>query len=246
MVSAGPMMRARSPGLLRLAPAFVAATALLACRGDDPPATAATSTSSASSSASGSGGAGGSGGNGGAGGMPNKAAGCVDSFGNALTSAFGRLDGTTVAVVKPTDQQCTGVNNDHVVLEVMMNGAVYRLVVNIQSTFGDPNVDYLAIDHALPPPAWAEGWHTGIAVDYVATFGVHSPDFKPYPLAQLADVVADAIPIGEKVSVYALSSGGGSAHEVHRNKGTTDGAIVLDLEGTSPKVLLFHFADQTF
>ncbi|MFS8066161.1 MAG: hypothetical protein ACMG6S_07295 [Byssovorax sp.] len=240
------MTRPCSPGLLRLVPALVAIAGLVACGGDS--TTSTTTSSTATGTGGAGGGSGGDGGSGGSGGSaPNKAADCSSTFGTELTSAFGRLDGVVTAVVKPVDQQCKGVNGDHVVIEAKMNGAVYRLVVNIQSDFGDPQVRYLALDHALPPPAWAEGWHTGLVVDYVATFGVHAGvDFKPYPLAQLADIVTDAIPLGQKISVYAESSGGPSAHKVHRNTGKTDGAIVLDPEGTLPRVLLFHFSTQNF
>jgi hypothetical protein len=246
------MMRSHSPGLLRIFPALAALTALVACGSE------VTSTSTtAASSATGTGGTGGTGGVGGAstsssgqsgsGGSGGKAEHCGTTFGTELTSAFGRLDGVVTAVVQPEDQQCAGVNGDHVVIEAKMNGATYRLVINIQSDFGDPQVHYQAIDHALPPPAWSEGWHTGLVVDYVTTFGVHADaSFKPYPLAELSKIITDAIPLGEKISVYAESSGGASAHKVHRNTGKTDGAIVLDPEGVLPRVLLFHFATQTF
>jgi hypothetical protein len=247
------MMQNRSPGRVRILPAFIAILGLFACGGGESPASTSTAaTSGTSSSASGAGGSGGtngtstSSGTSGTGGAPSKAAGCAATFGTELTSAFGRLDGVVTAVVKPVDVQCPMPNSDHLVIQARMNGAVYRLVVNIQSTIGDPNVAYLAIDHALPPPAWSEGWHTNIMVDYVATFGVHSPDFTPLPLTQLADTVTDAITIGQKISVYALTTGGSSAHNIHRNSGTTDGAVVLDPEGALPRVLLFHFSDQTF
>jgi hypothetical protein len=254
------MMRSHTPGLLHsvIVPALAALTALVAC-GSEVTSTSTSTSTTAESTGTGTSGAGGesstSTGGGGASGSSSstgtgghgKADNCGTTFGTELTSAFGRLDGVVNAVVNPVDQQCAGVNSDHVVIEVKMNGALYRLVVNIQSDFGDPQVDYLAIDHALPPPAWSEGWHTGVVVDYVSTFGVTAASaFKPYPLAELAGIVTDAIPLGQKISVYAESSGGASAHKVHRNTGTTDGAIVLDPEGALPKVLLFHFANQTF
>lgn len=177
----------------------------------------------------------------------DKAAACAATFGESLTNAYGRLDGTVLAVVQPKDTQCPLPNNDHVILQVTMNGEAYRMVINIQSSFGDPNVRYLALDHALPPPAWSEGWHTGIALDYVADLGLHTTSpFTPHPLAELSQVITDAITIGQKVSVYATSSGGDSAHKVHRNEGKTDGAIVLDPDSAKPKMLLFHFANQAF
>ena len=212
-----------------------------------------TSTDGTTGATSGSGGAGGAGtggaadGSGGSGGAIDKAAGCVDTFGTALTDAFGRIDGTVVAVVKTTDTQCPLFNDDHVVLEVAMQGAVYRAVINVQSTVGDPDVRFLALDHAMPEPAWQEGWHTGLTLDYVADFGVHAgPPFEPLSLSALEDRIADEITIGEPVSVYCQSSGGPSSHQIHRNDGVVDGAILLDPSGPSPKALLFHFQDQSF
>ncbi len=59
-----------------------------------------------------------------------------------------------------------------------------------------------------PRPPGPEGWHTGLVVDYVTTFGVHADaSFTPYPLAELSKIVTAAIPLGEKISVYAESSG---------------------------------------
>ncbi len=176
----------------------------------------------------------------------DKAAACTDTFGDALTSAFGRVDGTVLAVLKPTDLQCPMPNSDHVIIEVVMNGAAYRMVVNVKSDFNDPDVDYLAIDHALPAPAWSEGWHPGLALDYAADFGVKSTEFVSHPMAELSDLVVDEIPLDSKISVYASSSGGASAHKVHRNDGKIDGAIVLDPTGQKPRALLFHFSNQTF
>lgn len=204
----------------------------------------------AGASASGTGGAGGGGGEGGgggAGGGPvDKAKDCADTFGDALTDAFGRVDGTVLAVVKPTDTQCAMPNDDHVVVQVVMSGQVYRMVVNVQSSFGDPNVRYLETSHVLPAPAWAEGWHTGISIDYATDLGVEAEAFTPFDLPTLSDVIADVIPLGAKISVYAHSSGGASAHKVHRNSGAEDGLIVLDPEGAAPKMLLFRFANQVF
>lgn len=228
-------MTPRFASFLALAVPFL----LLAC-GGDPAGTGsggAASTSTTSTTA----------GTGGADAGPiDKAAACASTFGQALTASFGRLDGTVLAVVKPSDTQCPLPNDDHVILQVTMNGEAYRMVINIQSSFGDPDVRYLALDHALPGPAWSEGWRTGVGLDYAADFGVHTGAFTPHPLAELADIIADAIPLGGKVSVYADSSGGSSAHKIHRNGGNVDGAIVLDPDGAAPRALLFHFANQSF
>lgn len=231
--------------------AFSIGLLLVACGDDSAPQGGSGSGGEAAGGAGGELATGGTSASGGgdAGGGPaiDKAAACDDMFGDALTASFGRLDGTVLAVVRPVDTQCPLVNDDHVVLEVTMNGATYRVVINIQSSFGDPDVRYLELDHALPGQSWSEGWHTGVSLDYVADFGVHAgPPFEAVPLAELADRVTDAITIGEHVSVFSESSGGASSHKVHRNQGSTDGAIVLHPDGPAPKALLFHFENQTF
>ncbi|UQA60141.1 hypothetical protein [Polyangium aurulentum] len=211
--------------------------------------TAGTGGAGGAGGSAGGGGTGGDAGGGGTGGAPiDKAKDCAEesSFGDALTAAFGRVDGTVLAVVKPTDTQCAWPNNDHVVVQVTMLGKVYRMVVNVQSSFGDPNVRYLETTHALPAPVWEEGWHPGLMLDYANDLGVHADAFTPHDMPTLSDKIADAITLGQKISVYAHSSGGPSAHKVHRNVNAQDGAIVLDPEGNAPKVLLFRFSDQQF
>lgn len=76
------------------------------------------------------GGAPGIGGAGGQGGEVDvdEAAGCVDTFGEELTDDYARLDGTVVALVKPSDTQCEGVNDDHAILEVEMGWAAPSIV----------------------------------------------------------------------------------------------------------------------
>jgi hypothetical protein len=177
---------------------------------------------------------------------------CTDTFGSELTSAFGRLDGTVLAIVRPVDQQCPRPNSDHVILEVTMHGAAYRMVVNVQSDVAgeDPRVKMNVIDHALPGAAWSEGWHAGEPLDYVTTLGVHSDAFVPEEIGALADDISAMIDLGDHVSVYATSGGppsnADSAHLVHRNAANQDGAIVLHADGAHPKILLFSFDSQTF
>ena len=232
--------------------ALALAVVLPSCSGEatDPSGETTTSTTTASGGAGGSGGATATGGSGGATTTSttsiDKAKDCTDTFGAALTNAFGRLDGTVLAVLKPTDQQCPLPNDDHVIIEVVTNGEAYRMVVNVLSLFNDPDVDYLAIDHALPGDAWQEGWHPGLQIDYAKDFGVKSDEFTPVPMNDLVEKVVDEIPLGEKISVYATSSGGSSAHKIHRNEGVTDGAIVLHPGDANARALLFHFSNQTF
>jgi len=177
---------------------------------------------------------------------------CADAFGASLTESFGRIDGIVYAVQKPSDTSCAMPNDDHVVVQVLMNGEVYRLVVNVQSgrNGSDPRIRYAAIPRAMPEPAYEEGWHTGIPLDYVNVLGIHSEDagFAPLTLAEAVAKIDGELVVGDPVAVYATSGAGRpeSAHLVHRNKQNEDGAIVVRPGSADAKFLLFHFAEQSF
>jgi hypothetical protein len=182
---------------------------------------------------------------------PSKAKNCASAFGDALTNSFGRIDGVVQAIVTPTDQQCAMPNSDHVIVQVRMNDAVYRLVVNVQSDGSDAQVRYGERTGPKLTKPWEEGWHPGEKLDYAADLGVHSDDalFEPYPMTDLVKKVSDAITVGARISVYATSTGGSyahSAHKIHRNKRSDDGALVLSPTDKSPRWLLFRFGDQSF
>jgi hypothetical protein len=177
----------------------------------------------------------------------DKAAPCATSFGDALTNAFGRLDGTVLAVVPPNDQTCAMPNMTHLVVQVTMNGAAYRMVVDVLSDDGDPDVSFYEMNAPLKDGAWAEGWHAGVSLDYVLTLDVHSTSFTSMTQANLVAKVTSEITLGSKVSFFATSMDEPtSAHLVHRNLTNQDGAIVLGPDTGSPHYLLFRFSDQTF
>ena len=153
----------------------------------------------------------------------DKAATCASTFGSALTDAFGRIDGTVLAVVPPNLQTCAQPNRTHLVLQVSMQGAAYRMVLNV-----DAEVSTRELDAPLAGPAWSDGWHTDAPLDYVTTLGAHSGDFTK--AADPVALVTDQLELGARVSVYATSTGGtkaDSAHLVHRNATNADGAIVI-------------------
>jgi hypothetical protein len=177
----------------------------------------------------------------------NKAATCATSFGDSLTNAFGRLDGTVLAVVPPNDQTCAMPNMTHLVIQVTMNGAAYRMVVDVLSDEGDPNVSFYELNAPLADGAWAEGWHAGVDFDYVLTLMVHSTSFTSMTQANLVAKVTSEITLGSKISFFATSMDEPtSAHLVHRNETNQDGAIVIGPDTASPHYLLFCFSDQTF
>lgn len=172
----------------------------------------------------------------------DKAKSCVSSFGSLFTKSDGRADGTLVALVRPVDQQCPMPNSTHVVLEISMQGQVQRLVVS---------VDGVGVTTASAPllgPAYAEGWHENLDLDYPSYLGVHSTDFKTVTLDGGVAFICNHLTIGAKVSVYAYSDGSkpSSAHQVHRNDNYPDGAIVVSPTAAQPTYLLFRYTDQTF
>lgn len=180
--------------------------------------------------------------------IPAKAANCATTFGDALTDSFGRVDGTVLAVIPPNYQGCAQPNLTHAVVQVTVNGAAYRMVVNVLSTSNQPMV-YLGETNApLAGGAFAEGWHPGFSLDYVTTLGVSKTSFTLADQATAAARVYDMIEVGQPISVFATSGGppqADSTHLIHRNKPNEDGAIVLDPLG-SPHYLLTAFDNQSF
>jgi hypothetical protein len=175
----------------------------------------------------------------------DKAEACASTFGDSLTDAFGRLDGTILAVVPPGNKTCTAPNATHVVLQVTMGGAAYRMVVNVLSTSSDPHVWLGETSAPLAGGPWSEGWHPDVELDYVTTLGVTKSSFTEANQLEAVRRLDAALTIGAQVSVYATSSGGASAHLVHRNLTNADGAIVVDPD-TAPRYLLSAFPQQVF
>jgi hypothetical protein len=175
----------------------------------------------------------------------DKSASCASTFGTALTPAFGRLDGTIRAVVFPGNQTCAMPNSTHVVLQVTMDGAAYRMVINVLSTSSDPHVWLGETNAPLAGMPWSEGWHPGEQLDYVTTLGMSKSSFTEANQLEAIHRLDEALTIGARVSVYATSSGGASAHLVHRNLTNADGAVVIDPE-TAPRYLLSAFPQQVF
>ncbi len=174
---------------------------------------------------------------------------CTGTFASDLTAPYGRLDGHVRAILTPADQQCPRPNRTHVILEVEVGGTkVYRMVVNVVSDREPLDVYFATTTHALPAPGFSEGWHPDAKLDYAADLGLHAKQapFASTPQEALVRRVVDAIALDARVAVYAGTSGGDSAHLVHRNSGGDDGAIVLDADGPKPTFLLFHFDNQAF
>ncbi len=243
---------ARRAALLAAASAFSALAIFVACSSSDGGATGTMNGTDTGTSSDGPRGADGNELDGGSDSAPTGK--CAEKFGAALTEGFGRIDGTVYAVQKPTDTTCAMPEKDRVVVQVLMNGAVYRMVIEVTDP-GAPSMKLhvSSFPHVMPQPEYEEGWRTGVPMDYANILGAHSIDGGFAPLSSdevIAKIVAE-LKVGDPVSVYAVSSPGNpqGAELVHRNKPARineDGAIVVGPTSAAPKFLLFHFDYQTF
>jgi hypothetical protein len=177
----------------------------------------------------------------------DKAGPCVSSFGQDLPDGFGRLDGTIVAVVPPLHPSCAASNDDHLILEIRQNGRVYRIVTAVISRVGNPDMAFAERAAPLSGPAWSEGWHPGLDLDYVTHLGLHRLDLTPRTEAELVYSLNSRLELGARVSVYGtVENDPASAHLIHRTgNSATDGAIVIDPD-TAPRYLALRFDNQLF
>jgi hypothetical protein len=168
---------------------------------------------------------------------------CTDTYGNALTLEHGRLDGILVSIVEPGHQGCNG-DDTHVHLQVEADGAVYDVAINV--TDANP-VELLALDHAIPDGPWSEGWHPDqdALLDYPTTLDAHADDFTPLSQSALVSTLDGELADVNHIAVFMTGYGVDGGHEVHRKGSGQDGALVLQPLG-APRLLLFHFASQTF
>ena len=177
----------------------------------------------------------------------DKTAACASTFGNAIGAVgFARFDGTVLAVLPPGNATCTSPNSTPVVIELTMSGAVYRMVVDVNDLNSPGTIRFKSVSHELIGGPWADGWHTGVPLDYISAFGLHSVNFEGLSTADAVARLTDALTLGAHVSIFATAAGEvDSAHLIHRTKNSQDGAIVVDLDGT-PTWLLLNFSNYVF
>jgi hypothetical protein len=170
-------------------------------------------------------------------GAPTRTA-CTSSFGSALTSEHGRLDGTIAAIVPASTHACNG-DSTHVHLQVKVDGAVYDVAVNADGLEAEA-------DAPLPGSPWSEGWHAGDQLDYVNDLGLHASSFTLTGLTAVRQRIEAELASANHVAIYATGYGPTGVHLVHRQGSGRDGAIVLDPLGPKPHILAFRFDTQTF
>lgn len=167
---------------------------------------------------------------------------CTGSFGSALTKTFGRIDGYLVAIVEPDGTRCNSDNN-HLMLQVRANGAVYEIAINVGMP-GQEDVKSLAVERPLPDPPWQEGWHPDANFDYTSA-GLASTALVLASRDSHVRAIADELIAVNRVSIYATAWGGGGAHLVHRNNGR-DGVLVTQPLSSPSHMRVFAFTNQTF
>ena len=171
---------------------------------------------------------------------------CTGSFGSAMTATFGRLDGILVSIVPINGSSTCRGDDNHVHLQVRVNGNVEDIAVNTASTTGNPDVDVLTITAPLRGGAWTEGWHPGQTLDYATSLGVSSGDFTERTPAQVASLVSSTLANANHVSIFTTGFDATGGHLIHREGSNHDGAIVINPLSANPEYLLFHFTTQTF
>jgi hypothetical protein len=170
-------------------------------------------------------------------GTPNRVT-CTSSFGSGLTADHGRLDGYLVAIV-PAGQHGCNADSSHLHLQISMKGSTYDVAVNLDTLEAD-------LDAALPGGAWSEGWHDGTRLDYPTNLGLHAAAFTATsPDAQRTRITA-ALATANHVSIFATGYDATGAHDVHRQGGGRDGAIVIDPLSAKAHVLAFRFTTDSF
>lgn len=163
---------------------------------------------------------------------------CTSSFGSALTTDHGRLDGYLVSIVPPSTHACNG-DSQHLHLQVKAGGAVYDVAVNVDGLEAEA-------DAALPGTPWTEGWHAGEELDYPKDLALHAATFTLTGLAAVRQRVETALANANHVAIYTTGYGPAGGHLVHRQGGGRDGAIVIDPLGPKPHLLAFRFDTQSF
>lgn len=169
---------------------------------------------------------------------------CTNTFGSQVSAVHGRLDGLLVAIVAPGVRTCNG-DSDHVHLQVLANGSVYDVAVNVRDNTGG-DVFFLARDGAAVSFVWAEGWHPYERLSY-PNLGLSSGAFTAKPIAVLAQQVESELATVNHVSIFATGYGPSGVHDVHYRDGVSaDGAIIARPLSGGARTLFFHFANQSF
>ncbi|MEO8797311.1 MAG: hypothetical protein ABI551_05445 [Polyangiaceae bacterium] len=165
--------------------------------------------------------------------------------GTAVSTSYGRLDGTLVYIVGQGGSAACNGDDSHIHLQVQVGGDVYDVAVDIGKSSDEVGVDQQSLD--VPGGVWSEGWHDADSLGYKSV-GVHSsslPLAKPNAVAaQLEGLLASTTHVSIFCTGYDQHNG---CHDVHyQNGNSTDGAIVLDPSTANAPVVFLRFSGDSF
>jgi hypothetical protein len=168
--------------------------------------------------------------------------------GTAVTTSYGRLDGTLVYIVGAGQgQQCNG-DDSHVHLQVEVSGEVYDVAVDIGKAPND-EVGMYQETLAVPGGAWSEGWHGSDSLVY-PSIGVHSTSFVTADPDTIASQIEAALASTTDISIFCTGyTQGNGCHDVHYEKkssGEVDGAIIVNPTAATSPILFFRFTSDSF
>lgn len=157
----------------------------------------------------------------------------------------GALEGQLVALVPPGTGGGCPADADHLHLQVAVGAKRYDVAVTIFDSPSGAPLALLTRDLAAGPGV-PLGWSGTARFDFVADLGVHSGEFTPLAKAALLARLDSELATASAVRIYGRSyTDGTGLHNVHRNGGGHDGAIVVH-EGSSEHVVALRFATDTF
>ena len=165
--------------------------------------------------------------------------------GTAVSTSYGRLDGTLVYVVGIGQSRACNGDDSHVHLQVEVSGNVYDVAVDIGTNSDEVGFEESSI--AVPGGAWSEGWHGSDALSYKSV-GVHSSDMPLTAPHTLGTDLENLLVSTSRISIFCTGySQDNGCHDVHYDDGSgRDGAIVLDPTSTNSPVVFFRFSSQSF
>jgi len=165
--------------------------------------------------------------------------------GSAVSSAYGRLDGTLVYVAGiGQGRSCNG-DNSHIHLQVGVSGSVYDVAVDVGTTSDE--VGLFEQNLTVPGGVWQEGWHSADTLAYPAS-GIHASSFVLTAPDALGSQLTNLLENTSKVSIFCTGySQRNGCHDVHYKNGSgNDGAIVLSPTAADSPVIFLRFSSQNF
>ena len=157
----------------------------------------------------------------------------------------GALEGELVSIVPPGTGGACPNDSDHLHLQVEVGTKRYDIAVNVFDAPSGAPLGLLTKDLAAGA-AVPLGWSSAARLDFVADLGVHSGEFSPLAKAALLTRLDTELASASSVRIFGRSyTDGTGVHNIHRNGGGHDGAIVVHRGGTDHFIAL-RFSTDTF